>query len=97
MSKDVSRETAERMMSEVRERGWEDWGLVERVLAKAFLADWYSERPRSDWVRLAEALESVTLQKSEKTVKRAFNRMVRAGYLYSCAGRNERNYGINFK
>jgi len=87
-------------MGEALERGWNDWGLIERVLAKAFMADWATERPRSEWIRLAEALEGIEFnnlycENIDKRVKKAFNRMVRAGYLYSSNIKGKRSYGIN--
>lgn len=89
--------TARKLMTEVFERGWKDWGLAERVLAKAFMADHASERSREDWVRLGEVLENVEFKHSaQPQIKRAFNRMVRAGYLYSKVKGDTRNYGIHF-
>lgn len=86
---------------EIRERSFEgDWGYAERVLANAFKADLYSERTREKWVALADVLENDNLGKpeNEARVKKAFNRMVRAGYLYSrIAHGGKRYYGLHYK
>ena len=73
-----------------------DWGITERVIIKAFLADWSSERDRDSWTTLAVALER--FHTDEEKTKRAYRRLVKDGYLYSKAGsKGKRNYGINFK
>jgi hypothetical protein len=89
------------------ERGWDDYGIVERVLAKAFLADWSSERTAQEWVNLAEILENVTLSEVDYAqdplmalddrLKKAFKRMVREGYLYSRTSRGKRYYGLSLQ
>lgn len=100
---DIEKEARE-ITGNLFERGWDDWGLVERVVAKALKADYYSERTMVEWIELANILERTSIDvKDEETLKRvknAFNRMVRGGYLYSKAGsaftKGKRVYGINY-
>ena len=99
----TSEKDARQIMYHAFERGWNDkkWGFVERVLAKAFMADFFSSRPKNEWVKLGEALENVEFKNLnvddvEKRVDQAFNRMVRAGYLLSYNKRGKRYYEINF-
>lgn len=92
---------AREMVFDIRERGFDgDWGLIERHLASAFLASYHTERTRDDWMNLADALHGKLRMVDEDRkdrYKKSFNRLVRAGFLYSKAGKSgERVYGLHF-
>ena len=95
---DIEKE-ARYILGNLFERGWDDWGLIERITAKAMQADYYSARTKEDWLKVAQALESMTLKNDKETkdlIKTSFNRMVRGGYLRSRMSDGERVYEVAY-
>lgn len=86
------------IMYDAFEHGWDkdnNWGWVERDIAKAFNVDPYTAREGAAWIRLAEALAEVEFY--PKAGKSALNRLVRYGAIRSYVEGGKRWYEINFK